>query len=60
MLAAVLTALLLPAGATASDHLIVVKHRKIQSFGGFAPQGADTEHDQCSGRLRDRRRSRRL
>ena len=39
MLAAVLAALLLPAGATASDHLIVVKHRKIQSFGGFAPQG---------------------
>jgi hypothetical protein len=39
ILAAVLAALLVPAGAAASDHLIVVKHRKIQSFGGFAPQG---------------------
>jgi hypothetical protein len=28
-----------PAASAASDHLIVVKHRKIQSFGGFAPQG---------------------
>ena len=37
--AAALVALLLPGAATASDHLIVVKHRKITSFGGFAPQG---------------------
>jgi hypothetical protein len=39
VLAAALVALLLPAASTASDHLIVVKHRKIRSFGGFAPQG---------------------
>jgi hypothetical protein len=35
-----LVALLLPVAAMASDHLIVVKHRKITSFGGFAPQGS--------------------
>jgi len=40
ILAAALAALLLPAVSTASDHLIVVKHRKIRSFGGFAAQGA--------------------
>ncbi len=39
MLAAALVALILPAASAASDHLIVVKHRKIRSFGGFAPQG---------------------
>ena len=41
ILAAALAALLVPAAPApaASDHLIVVKHRKIQSFGGFAPQG---------------------
>jgi hypothetical protein len=39
VLAAALMALLLPATSTASDQLIVVKHRKITSFGGFAPQG---------------------
>lgn len=41
ILSAALAALLVPAASAsaASDHLIVVKHRKIQSFGGFAPQG---------------------
>jgi hypothetical protein len=40
ILAAVLGLLLVPAAsASASDQKIVVKHRKIRSFGGFAPQG---------------------
>jgi hypothetical protein len=41
IVAATLAALLAPAASAsaAGDHLIVVKHRKISSFGGFAPQG---------------------
>jgi hypothetical protein len=40
VLAAALAALLVPAGSAASDRLIVIQHRVIRSFGGFAPQGA--------------------
>jgi hypothetical protein len=39
ILTVVLAALFIPAAASASDQLIVVKHRKITSFGGFAPEG---------------------
>jgi hypothetical protein len=41
ILVAALATLLVPAtsASAASDHLIVIKHRKIRSFGGFAPQG---------------------
>jgi hypothetical protein len=39
ILTAALVTLAIPGIAEASDQLIVVKHRKITSFGGFAPQG---------------------
>ena len=39
IVAAMIAALMLAAGAAASDKLIVVKHQQIRSFGGFTPHG---------------------